>query len=114
MRNRCLSVENQHMVNFISAVSASRTSHLTGKLLQRRRGAALKAEVLITAQPVPTMACSSAWSLLHEDTVPFAAAQVATCKYTNHLSFGVLLLISVEVARHNLSGYTFQVLERKH
>lgn len=50
MRNRCLSVENQHMVNFSSAVRASVTSQLTGELFQRRRETALKIQILITTQ----------------------------------------------------------------
>lgn len=50
MRNRCLRVENQHMVNFSSAVWENMTSHLTSKLFQRRRETALKVQVLITIQ----------------------------------------------------------------
>lgn len=85
MRNRCLSVENQHMVHFSNAFWASMTSHQTSKLFQRRRETALKAKVVITTQqktklrgwrqqsemsadPKPLIGWSSTHSLLHDDT----------------------------------------------
>lgn len=130
MRNRRLSVENQHMVNFSSAVWVSMTSHLNGKLFQRRSEAALNVEELrrwnkevrdssqhCHQSLCPTWAgapqapsSTRAW----RSVSPLGCGRSAPCKCMKHLASCILLLLCIQVTKHHLPACPLQELDRKH